>query len=175
MEHKIKIRLPGGAEFEASGDQESVNAQYEAFLKLAGTMRPEPAAAERGSLKNGSGDGEAKHRSGEDLKVLCERAFRVEGDKVSLNRLPDTDDPEFDAIALLLYAYRHLKGQGTVIVGDLLGALRVSGASFKGQASKVVARQKTLVAQTGVKRASRYTLTNKGQSYAEEVLRRLDL
>ena len=134
-----------------------------------------PAAAERGSLKNGSGDGEAKHRSGEDLKVLCERAFRVEGDKVSLNRLPDTDDPEFDAIALLLYAYRHLKGQGTVIVGDLLGALRVSGASFKGQASKVVARQKTLVAQTGVKRASRYTLTNKGQSYAEEVLRRLDL
>ena len=33
--HKIKIRLPSGAEFEAEGEESAVQAQFKDFLELA--------------------------------------------------------------------------------------------------------------------------------------------
>jgi hypothetical protein len=178
MDHTIKVRLPGGAEFEASGSQEAVSAQFEAFLKLAGAMPVQvvaPPSPPTSAPPSAVGHEEPVRNAGAELQGLVGRVFRSDGNVVSLNALPQTDNVDFDTIALLLYGYRHVRGQSSVIVGDLIEGLRKSGASVHTQTSKIVAPFRTLVTMAGVKRGSRYTLTNKGQSHAEEVMRGLDL
>ncbi len=167
---KIKIR---GAEFEATGSEESVNARFEAFMKLATTLSqqaenpkpldaPPPPAAPAGAAVVD------QHQA----EQLLDRAFRRDGDLVSLNVLPQGDNQEIDAIILLLYGRAKLAGATTTIVGTLLNGLKQSGLIIADLA-RTVSGSEAHITKAGVKRGMRYGLTNPGMRRAEEVLKHL--
>jgi hypothetical protein len=109
--HRIKIRLPSGAEFDAEGSPADVKAQYDAFLELmkaAPQVPAKPAEAQENDKKNQSpmpplGDGP------EPDDALMKRIFDIATDGlVSLKVLPRGDNAQAQGLLLLLYGYRRI-------------------------------------------------------------------
>ena len=182
---KIKIR---GAEFEASGSEQSVNTRFEAFMKFLAQRpaeqepevvppEPEGGAGDKApkANDNGSVSGDEVVTSpppDESLDALRRRAYRVQGDTLSLNVIPQGKTADLDAVILILYGRRSLMSADYTMVSALIDGLKQSGLPAE-RISIVVAGNETLVTKAGVKRGTRYGLTNRGLQRAEEVLRDL--
>lgn len=173
----VKVKI-GNLEFEASGTDAAVNDRFSQFMKLAEKLPRESVQAaspttvpivESGARPVAVAD-RAAATSTDDM---LGRAFRVENGRVSLNALPQGETAARDAVLLLLYGRYHLVDKAPTIIADLLEGLRVSGVPIPRTVADVVSGSESLVTRAGIKRASRYSLTNRGMQTAEEILRRL--
>jgi len=171
--HSIKIKIKG-AEFEASGDPKLVSEQYADFMKLAAGL-PDPEAPTEAPKKASDGKQAAPPGAGGDvdLQALMARVFSTEGDVISLNILPSGDAAALSTVLLLLYGHAQLAGKPTVMVDSLLKGMSQSGAQHGTNIARIVSGTPGLVTKAGVKRGTKYGLTNKGKQQAEETLRGL--
>lgn len=170
--HTIKVKI-NGAEFEASGEPEAVKEQYAEFIKLL-AQQPVPTAQK--SKGNGSHEeippGDSAGKS-DPIQAILDRVFRIEGDIISLNVLPEGEGSAFNAVLLLLYGHDKIGGRSAVKVDSVLKGLNQSGANYEANVARIIAGHGGLVTKAGVKRGTRYGLTNRGRKRAEEVLREI--
>jgi len=177
--HTIKLKIHG-CEFEASGEEATVNQQFADFMKAVASVAvpvkaPGDQEGQGGRVSAAGANGSAGRPEGvvPDLNAISTRLFRVDGNLISLNALPQGEDAHFDAVSLLLYAHDQLAGQKTVMVAAIINGLRQSGMQSDYNIARIVAGYESLVTKAGVKRGTRYGLTNRGRAHAEEALRRI--
>lgn len=191
--YKVQIKL-GQAEFAAEGPEETVKAQLAEFLTLAprfsdhrngheGANGNGHHAGMNGSNgSNGKGHVETSplptpsHMPMREPPIdpaLLKRIFS-EGKSglISLRTLPNGDEKKSDAIFLILLGYLLLRDQSEVKASELLLAAKQSGLTLS-RLDDTLDKYDALVARGGIKRGSRYALTNPGIEYAESVALRL--
>ncbi|MBS0187495.1 MAG: hypothetical protein JSS51_05470 [Planctomycetes bacterium] len=171
--HSIRVKL-GASEFEATGTKESVDEQYKLFLEaIKAQSAPAAVAAAAGAA------GEKTPPAGSDPAAsdgvpdeIINRAFSIEGDSVSLNVLPSSENRDADTILLLLWGYQKLRGMNAVGATPLAASARKSGLAID-RIDRVVAPVRQYYQTGGQRKGMRYSLNNPGRAYAGRMLRGL--
>jgi hypothetical protein len=160
--HRIKIKL-GDAEFEAEGSEDRVQSQYEQFLAaLDRTSTKAPAKVSTAETKT-------ETRSVDDTVVARVFELRSDGVVALRFRLPEETEPA-DQILLLLYGYRRLKQEESVLATQLLRAAAVSGLGIDRIDRAADAHIPRFILRGGQKKGTNYMLTNQGMGRAEEMV-----
>jgi hypothetical protein len=160
---KIKIKI-GNHEFEAEGPVETVQAQFDIFKDLVGTTlaqsTPTPAIQARSATAIPSNSGELPH-------IPLEKIVHVSGRVVSLTALPATTE---DAALLIILGHKDLRNNVSVTGQEIGDGLAQSGRPVA-RVDRVMDKAITEahVLKTGIKRATRYRLTNQGLTKALNV------
>lgn len=163
--HHLKVRV-GDSEFEATGEEDVVNAQYSLFLEAIAATRSMGRTP-----KNGQPSIERTPANQEHLDGPWGRFYTLESDgNVSLKVLPNTEQQNADAIVLLLYGYAHLREADTVGGTELLAMARKSGLRIDRIDRNVPAAYNRYINRGGSRRGSRYSLNNQGLQYAQQIL-----
>jgi hypothetical protein len=181
--HKVKLRLPNGAEFEAEGAKETVDAQLTAFMKLMADMpmptaelpkaiHPASAIFPSPSSPVGSAAAVPPELPSPLTDEILSRVFRRDRDSISLLAMPRGERSEGDTLIALLYAYQQLLNQPAVTGVTLSQAARQSGLSLS-RLDRVMESQAQYIMAAGARRGRRYSLNNRGVRYAEDLIRRL--
>jgi hypothetical protein len=166
--HRIKIKL-GDAEFEAEGPSETVQSQYEQFLKAAALMGQKAATA---TAKSKTIE-EEKPPAGDIDEGVVGRIFEVRTDgNVALKVLPKGEEREGDAFLLILYGFRRLRGQEAILGTQLLRSGQLSGIGTI-RPSRALASYDRYVIRGGNRKGSTYSLNNQGVTKAEEIAARI--
>lgn len=188
---KLKMKI-GTAEFEAEANSEIVKERLALFAELVSkqlmaapqivaapppknyTITPETGRAGivgHAAIVEGS-DGVSSNGVSSMTDDVLARVFRRTEDEVSLLALPRTEQPEADALIALLYAFQRLLNKPNVTGVTLMQAARQSGVTVN-RADVVLKSKSDLVMAAGVRRGRRYSLNNRGVSYAEVLIRKL--
>jgi hypothetical protein len=172
---KFRVKF-GEAEFEADVPTDKVQSMYDQFLATlekraeraswpfnAGQQKPKPPA-----------EGATPDRlPGSFDDALLTRIFELRQDGyVTLRVLPKGDQKEADAFLLILYGYRRLKNEDTVLSTHLLRAGEFSGLNSY-RPAHALATHESLIIRGGYKKGSTYTLNNQGIAKAEEIAARI--
>jgi hypothetical protein len=165
--YRLKVRV-GDSEFDAEGPEETVKSQFELFLSAV-NGRPHKAPVNGTSPKNGD------LPLGTDADPIGEgtwnRFYKLEGeDGVSLKVLPQTANFNGDALILLLFGFLHLKSLDTVSSGDLLAMAKKSGLRIDRIDRSLSGELNQYINRGGSRKGTRYSLNNRGQSYAQGLL-----
>lgn len=189
--HKVRVKL-GDLEFEAHGAEESVKAEFNAFLELvrSGTLGGQIAVAVKKVPENkepagellkpevsnpdASAGGDNKRSSDLGLPAGSEKLFRHDEKHgvVSLKFMPHTGKSQVaDAVILVLCGFHFLRGEDEVIVGKIKSALEQSGARLT-RVDRHTDRSvsKGYLIKTGIKSGGKYRLTNMGLEIAKKLL-----
>lgn len=155
--HRIKIKL-GDAEFEAEGAEDKVQAQYEQFLALLERVGTKPSAKSPASKSASTLD---------DSRIA--RLFELRPDGVVVLRLRPEGLESADIVALLLYGYRKLKNEESVLATQVLKAARLSGLGIERVDRAAESYVPRFILPGGARKGTKYTLTMQGVTKAEEV------
>ncbi len=100
--------------------------------------------------------------------------FHQDAKGISLTVKPSGDAAELDAVLVLLLGHKELRGIDLVSADELLYGLRQSGYLVE-RADRIVARGESqgLVHGSGVRRGTRYRITNLGIARAKAVAQEL--
>lgn len=148
MPYKIKVTIGSNA-FEAEGPEELVTKQYNAFLEaISAAPKQAPSIMESvvGSLTD-------EFFTPPQLAQI----FLLENDGISLLQKPNTDNPKFDGILVLLYGYMALKNERFVKATDLLNSAKDSGLGLD-RLDKIVKGKDAEISASGNRRGVRYKL-----------------
>lgn len=164
---KIRIKI-GDHEFEAEGPSAIVQSQFDAFRELLSKAplkqeQKDKSGSEQPVLNNGG--------AGDDAHVPIEKILRASGRIVSLTALPQSTE---DAAMLIMLGHRDLRNNENVTGQEIGDGLAQSGRAVPRTdhlMSKPIAS--SYVLKSGVKRATRYRLTNMGLLRALSVAREL--
>lgn len=164
---KIRIKI-GEHEFEAEGPPDSVQAQFETFRQLisAAAIKPteKPIQNEVEVVQNKMVNGNIAH-------VPLERIMRVSGRIVSLTAIPASTE---DAALLIMLGHKDLKNAESVTGQELGDGLAQSGRPVP-RTDRIMEKaiHSAYVLKSGLKRSSRYRLSNVGHQKALAVARDL--
>jgi len=164
---RIKIKI-GEHEFEAEGPAELVKEQFETFKNIISSL---PSITPRPNV--GSTAKElAKQLVADGIPMLnYDSILHVDGRIVSLTALP----PSAEDAALLIMLGHHLLRENISVTGQEIG----DGLAQSGRPVPRVDRimedmiEEAFVLKTGIKRATRYRLTNQGLVKAQGLARDL--
>ena len=124
--YRLKMTIHGHT-FDAEGDPEVVQAQFEVFKELVlqapAHQGPEDSVHSSGETSPEDG-GNKPLREREQPGEALERVMEVEGRVVSLTVPAESVD---DAALLLVYGQKELRGQESVTGGDIMRGLEISG------------------------------------------------
>lgn len=162
--HRIKVKL-GDAEFDAEGKAETVQAQYDAFLKLVASLPRPEAATPKPNLAKATPSGGI-----EIADAAMDRIFR-RGEVLSLAALPSGEDMEADTMLVLLYGYLKIQSEQTVTGTTLRKSALVSGVNIERADRIMNALIPDYVLAAGVRKARRYQLNNRGLTRAEGIIK----
>jgi hypothetical protein len=167
---KLKVRI-GGDEFDGEGPEETVNRQYQDFLK-ARTVAVPPEPPKQPPIVNPADNKPETPASGEQSNVA--KITRVDDRLVTLTAMPQGDNREVDAALLLLLGHRVLRSSDLVSADQLLGGLKQSGLGLD-RADRVMGKAEAegLITRSGVRRGVKYRLTNPGLQKAETLAKDL--
>jgi hypothetical protein len=192
---KVRMKI-GDAEFEAEGTSESIEARLAKFAELVGLIGKQLTAVMPANFSNWSpikdatptalqagastieggdqvqGQGQTQAAQPPVTDDLLTRVFRRDGDTVSLLALPRTEQPDADALVALLYAFQRLLNKPNVTGVTLMQAARQSGVLMN-RVDVPLKSKSDLVMAAGARRGRRYSLNNRGNVYAEALIRRL--
>jgi hypothetical protein len=164
---KIRVKM-GENEFEAEGPTNTVESQFEAFKEMVASMPPQLFSRENRHPNNNH-----KNQGYEDSipHIPIEKILHVAGRVVSLTALPATVE---DSALLLLLGHKDLRNNPAVTGQELGDGLAQSGRPVP-RVDRVMekAMAGALVLKSGVKRATRYRLTNQGMVKALNIARDL--
>lgn len=185
--YKLRMKF-GIAEIEAEGIQDYVEKQRDIFLERVGELASETAVADAHS---GSASGiavgarGAHGLSGNAIATVSsmprppmtnseiKNIASQEGDIITLSALPSGETADEDSLVLLLLAHKIMRSVDSVPAGDLLAGMKQSGRPvdrLDGVFGKI---DSTLVIRTGVKRGTKYRLTNPGTTKAKAIAEQL--
>jgi hypothetical protein len=159
--YKLKIRI-GEHEFEAEGPQDAVERQFQAFKELIAS--PPPLATKRPDVEYPSPNG---HR---DLKPF-NSIFRNDGRVISLTAPPHDIG---EGALLILFGQKEIQGEETPTGSQIADGLRRSGYVIPGRVDRILDDfvSQGLVIKMGVKKGTRYRLTNTGSPKAADIAER---
>ncbi|HEY3928236.1 MAG TPA: hypothetical protein VGL89_07675 [Candidatus Koribacter sp.] len=164
---KIKIRV-GEHEFEAEGPVETVQAQLEAFKELIGSVPhknvSKPLAENAQSEQNQESDSASTH-------VPIEKILHVSGRVVSLTALPTSAE---DAALLIMLGHKDMRNNVAVTGQEIGDGLAQSGKPVL-RVDRIMDKpiESAHVLKSGIKRSTRYRLTNAGLQKALSVAKDL--
>jgi hypothetical protein len=179
--YKLQIKI-GSAEFTAEGPEETVKEAYDAFMKAIMTPAVGPAVGAVTGSSNAKGISIAAadlSMTGHPPLVLIqgaldatvlERAFKREGEIISLRHLPPTPNKIADAAIVLMYGYMKITGIEDVPVTKLNEGLRRSGLNLS-RLDRELGVNHALFRKGGQRSGGRYTLNNQGIKQAEDWLK----
>jgi hypothetical protein len=157
---RIKIKI-GEHEFEAEGPADIVKEQFESFKQIISSLpditQPPKNLETRQASKNHNDIGDMPH-------IPLEKIMHVAGRIVSLTALPPTAD---DAALLIMLGHKDMRNNVSVTGQEIGDGLAQSGRAVP-RVDRIMegAIGESLVLKTGVKRATRYRLTNQGLTKA---------
>ena len=167
---RFRVKL-GDAEFEGDVPPDQVQAMYQQFLSVL-EKRNDPLGMFRGGKSPGAPESktpDAANPPGNFDESLLARIFELRQDGyVTLRVLPRGDQKEADAFLLILYGYRRLKNEDTVLSTHLLRAGEFSGLNSY-RPAHALGSHESLIIKGGYKKGSTYTLNNQGVVKAEEI------
>lgn len=153
---KIKTKM-GEFEFDAEGPVETVNAQFEAFLKAISRMPNTGSFASPAPVNN--------HKQNQqdvvgDKHVPIEKVLHVSGRIVSLTALPQSLE---DAALLIMLGHKDMRNNEAVTGQEIGDGLAQSGKPVP-RVDRVMEKaiSDAHVLKSGIKRSTRYRLTNQG-------------
>jgi hypothetical protein len=181
----FRLRMKIGAhEFEAEGEQDSVERQFQLWRELISSIPttsasppPTPAAAavHTASASDGArvGDSAAVAVTVGPDTTGYDKIFQRGGKVVSLTVLPNGENRAADAALLILLGQRHYNQTDRVTGSLLVDGLQQSGYPV-GRADRVLDRYTPdLVLRDGTRRSTRWRLNNQGLNRARELARDL--
>lgn len=185
----FKLRVTMGAnDFEAEGSQEYVEKQFDIFIEtlerfgFAKDIEPkDPPANKKDAARAVGGNGQsgtaapAYPPAGSPLPISLESMRKIahqDGDLITLTALPTGETAEADGLMLLLLAHKAMRSLDSVPTDDVLAGMRQSGYTVE-RLDRIVQSIETLVIRTGVKRGTKYRLTNPGMIRAKAVAEQL--
>lgn len=192
---KLKLKV-GVHEFEAEGEQETVERQLAVWREMIGSMPisppvaaspPPPAAYPQVVQLQPAGGIPSRESFGlPSLQVQgqvqvsdsisrgeLDRLFDHRGPVVTLTMIPSTDQREADAALLLLLGQREYNAVDLVTGSRLQEGLRLSGLSIPRIDRSWGSHMDTNVLRVGSHRGVKYRLTNPGLARARELAREL--
>lgn len=164
---RIKIKI-GEHEFEAEGPTAIVKEQFEAFKEIISTLATKTTVLSSTAAVQK-----------EENKILnmnlgskeLDKVMHVDGRVVSLTAIPPSIE---DAALLVMLGHRDLRDNFSVTGQEIGDGLAQSGRSVS-RVDRVMetAIEQSLVLKTGVKRSTRYRLTNQGLAKAVGIAKEL--
>jgi|ERR1035437_149077 hypothetical protein len=164
---RIKIKI-GDHEFEAEGPADTVQSQFEAFREMISTI-PRTALA---PTPNNTAQVKQEKDDIEDLPhIEVGKVLHVAGRVVSLTALPKSTE---DAALLIMLGHKDLRNNLTVTGQEIGDGLAQSGRPVL-RVDRIMEKAlgEALVLKTGIKRGTRYRLTNQGLTKALNVAKDL--
>lgn len=164
---KIKIRV-GEHEFEAEGPVETVQAQLAAFKELIGSVPNKnvvkPLAESAHSEQNQESEGSSTH-------VPIEKILHASGRVVSLTALPASAE---DAALLIMLGHKDMRNNVAVTGQEIGDGLAQSGKPVL-RVDRIMDKpiENAYVLKSGIKRSTRYRLTNAGLQRALSIAKDL--
>ena len=166
---KLKIKI-GDHEFEAEGPAELVMSQFEAFKTIITTTTTSAA-------NTGATNGDNNVRQTSDTKDVNEKpsdlskVLHVSGRVVSLTALPASP---LSAALLVMLGHKELRNNIAVTGQEIGDGLDQSGKPVL-RVDRIMekALEEALVLKTGIKRGTRYRLTNQGVLKAQAIAKEL--
>jgi hypothetical protein len=164
---RIKVKI-GDNEFEAEGPTGVVNDQFESFKELV--MSSSRQVVSEGSANNPQ-VADSTRKQDDETHVPLEQILHVSGRVVSLTALPAS---ALDAALLIMLGHKDLRNHVSVTGQEIGDGLAQSGRPVP-RVDRVMdkALEDAHVLKTGVKRGTRYRLTNQGLAKALGVAREL--
>jgi hypothetical protein len=164
---RIKVKI-GDHEFEAEGPTEIVTRQFEAFKEMISTDS---------RIIAGPGSGktaitlQAMEKLASAAHVPIEKVMHVSGRVISLTALPQSIE---DAALLIMLGQKDLRNNLTVTGQEIGDGLAQSGRPVP-RVDRIMEKaiHEAFVLKTGIKRGTRYRLTNQGLSKALNVSKEL--
>ncbi len=164
---KIRIKI-GEHEFEAEGPPESVQAQFEVFREL---IRNSAIASSPNPSLGLVQDVEGKSVGSNKGHISLEKIMRITGRVISLTAIPPSVE---DAALLIMLGHKDFRDNENVTGQEIGDGLALSGRPVP-RTDRIMDRpiSSSLVLKSGIKRSTRYRLTNTGHQRALEVAREL--
>jgi hypothetical protein len=171
---RLRLKI-GPHEFEAEGDQDTVERQFALWRELVSSPAASPPTlpSPPPPPPEASTAAPAPLVASEGQAVPFDKLFRHDGELVSLSALPNGDHREPDAALLLLLARRHYLAEELVTGGRLRQGLMESGINVDRVDRMLEEYMNNYVIRSGQNRAVRYRLTNPGRTRAMELARTL--
>lgn len=153
---RIKVKI-GDNEFEAEGPVESVKAQFDAFKEMLSLM---PAPMVPRSARSNVQPVENKASTDTPPHISIEKILHTAGRVVSLTALPASS---VDAALLIMLGHKDMRNHLSVTGQEIGDGLAQSGRPVP-RVDRVMdkAIEDAHVLKTGIKRGTRYRLTNQG-------------
>jgi hypothetical protein len=169
---KLKLRI-GIHEFEADGPPELVKEQLQAFKELIAShtpAAPEPLIRTAVGISVGAGTASAvgvDAPPADAAPEMLQRIMRVDDRVVSLTIRARTID---EAVLLLLYGQKMLRGNDSVTGAEVMEGLTATGARVS-RVDRLLEKAGDIgdAIVLGVGRAKRYRLTNAGAAKARAI------
>jgi hypothetical protein len=164
---KIRTKI-GDNEFEADGPVDIVTAQFQAFLESISTVQSN-------STSNGAAAQTIVQSNQSDtvgnVHIPIEKILHVSGRIVSLTALPQSAE---DAALLIMLGHKDLRDNIAVTGQEIGDGLAQSGRPVP-RVDRVLdnAIGEALVLKSGIKRSTRYRLTNQGLTKALNIAKGL--
>lgn len=168
--YKLRIKI-GSNEFEAEGDKESVMAQFDIFKELVSRDFPQvtPPINEISdpTIQNGTAN---KTSTENALEFLFNND--VKRHIISLKVMPAKGKRHImDAVLLTLLGYKLIRNEEQILGTQIKASLRQSGIIQDRIDRKIEGDIKEgLILKSGLKKGSKYMLTNKGVAEAEYLM-----
>ena len=160
-ECRLRVKI-GPYEMEAEGPRDFVEKHYGSFSeKIPENKQNQIVATRRESS--------ATESNSTDESPYAP-IFHMEGERLSLTAKPSGENAELDGALLILFGHKELGAGDLVSADQLLYGLKQSGFAVE-RADRIIARGEAqgLVNKSGVRRGTRYRLTNQGVTRAQDV------
>jgi hypothetical protein len=164
---KIRVKI-GDHEFEAEGPTDTVQSQFEVFKELISSI---PRASETPKIIEAEYVEPNKDVIVTHSHVDVAKVLHVSGRVVSLTALPKSAE---DAALLIMLGHKDLRNNVSVTGQEIGDGLAQSGRPVL-RVDRIMekALEEALVLKTGIKRGTRYRLTNQGLGKALNVAKDL--
>jgi hypothetical protein len=164
---RIKVRI-GEHEFEAEGPVDIVQSQFDAFkeiISLAPRTKPTASSPDTQQIQ------ENKHVNITFSHIQLEKILHVNGRIVSLTALPASTE---EAALLVMLGHKDMRNNLSVTGQEIGDGLAQSGRPVP-RVDRLLdkAIDQALVLKSGIKRGTRYRLTNQGHAKALAIAREL--
>lgn len=170
---KLRIKL-GAAELEAEGAQEWVERQRDIFLTRAADDSADEIRDEDGPAPEGANTERTERASSSAIgETEMNKIASQKDDVITLTAIPSGESVDEDSLMLLLLAHKVMRAVDSVLAGDLLGGMKQSGRPVDRLDGVFAKIDSTLVIRTGVRKGTKYRLTNPGIAKAKQIAQQL--
>jgi len=163
--YRLKIKI-GQHEFEAEGDADAVQKQFQAFKDLIVSL-PE-VSSQQTSLPTREAASGTRNLNTEINGQGLSTIMKVDDRVISLTVRPPSLE---DAVLLILYGQKELRANELSTGGDVMSGLTATGGFAVSRVDKTLAKlgRKGDVIVIGEHRSKRYRLTNSGLAKVQKV------